>query len=262
MNELVSIIMPTYNASKYITESVDSVLAQTYQNWELIIIDDGSKDNTAEIIGKYTDKRIKLIRHKENMGVAVAQNTGLANANGRWIAFLDSDDEWLPNKLEEQLKFMTENNYSFSYTDYIEVDEDGKELGNLVTGPNHITKCGMYLYNWIGNLTVIYDASITGKLQVANIKKRKDYALWLKIIDIADCYRLDKVLAKYTRRKGSVSRQPYLKLIKHNYNVFRLAQGMNILSSVFITGCNLFFGVAKKIIHTKKYNPLKEFHLS
>ena len=114
MNELVSVIMPSFNTAKFISETIESVLAQTYANWELIIVDDCSTDNTDEVVKPFlTDKRIKYLKNKKNSGAAVSRNYALREAKGKWIAFLDSDDLWLPEKLEKQIAFMKKNNYMF-----------------------------------------------------------------------------------------------------------------------------------------------------
>ena len=194
MNELVSIIMPSYNTADFISMTIESVLKQTYKNWELLIVDDCSTDNTDEVVAKYDDKRIIYLKNKKNSGAAVSRNKALKNAKGKWIAFLDSDDLWYSIKLEEQIKFMEKNKYSFSYTNYREVDENGRENGVEVTGPKKITKRGMYHYCWPGCLTVMYDAEKVGKIQIADIKKNNDYAMWLKVIKKANCYHYDKVL--------------------------------------------------------------------
>ena len=148
MDELVSIIMPSYNTARFISETIESVLAQTYTNWELIIVDDCSTDNTDEVVAAFSDERIRYLKNEKNSGAAVSRNYALREARGRWIAFLDSDDLWHPEKLEKQIIFMESGDYSFSYTDYIQIDEESKSLGVYVTGPNKITKCGMYRYCW------------------------------------------------------------------------------------------------------------------
>ena len=171
MTDLVSIIMPSYNTAKFIEETIDSVLSQTYANWELIIVDDCSTDDTDAVVAKYQDDRIRYLKNEKNSGAAVSRNRALREAKGRWIAFLDSDDLWTPDKLEKQIRFMEENGYSYSYTNYLEIDEDSKPLGARVTGPKRITKAGMYAYCWPGCLTVMYDAKVVGLVQIADIKK-------------------------------------------------------------------------------------------
>lgn len=253
INDLVSIIMPSYNTGKFIKESIQSVLNQTHKNWELIIVDDCSTDNTDEKIADFLcDERIKYFKNKKNSGAAVSRNKALKEANGKWIAFLDSDDLWHPEKLALQLEFMKENGYKFSYTQYEEIDESGTPIGIYVSGPKHITKTGMYNYCWPGCLTVMYDADFIEKIQIADIKKNNDYAIWLQAIKKADCYLLEKKLAKYRIRTGSISHHSKFKLIKHHYLLYRVAEKKNIISASVLTLRNLFFGVYKKIKYVRK----------
>ena len=252
MAELVSIIMPSYNTAKYIAETVQSVLAQTYQNWELIIVDDCSTDDTDEVVKPFLrDSRIRYLKNEKNSGAAVSRNRALREAKGKWIAFLDSDDLWMPEKLEKQIAFMKENGYHFSYTDYMEIDEASRPNGKTVTGPKKITKAGMFNYCWPGCLTVMYDAETVGLIQIADIKKNNDYAMWLKACKKADCYLLDESLAKYRKRTGSISNHGYMKLVKWHYKLFREAENQNPVSSIVLTMRNLFFGVIKKIKYVK-----------
>lgn len=199
--ELVSIIMPSYNTGKFIKETINSVIAQTYSNWELIIVDDCSTDNTDEIVKSINDNRIIYLKNETNSGAAISRNKALREAKGRWIAFLDSDDLWKNDKLEKQIKFMKENNCYFSYTNYIEIDENGNINGKRVTGPKKITKTGMFNYCWPGCLTVMYDANKIGLIQIEDIKKNNDYAMWLKVCKKADCYLLSEDLAMYRKKK-------------------------------------------------------------
>ena len=147
MNDLVSIVMPSYNTGCFIKETIESVLAQSYPTWELIIVDDCSSDNTDDIVRQYLfDGRIHYIKSDTNGGAAASRNRALREAKGKWIAFLDSDDLWHPEKLEKQIEFMTKNNYHFSYTNYCEIDENSKETGILITGPKVITNKLMKAY--------------------------------------------------------------------------------------------------------------------
>ena len=245
--DLVSVIMPSYNTAAYIEETVQSVLNQTYKNWELIIVDDCSTDETDDILSKFTDERIRIYKNEKNSGAAVSRNRALREARGRWIAFLDSDDLWSPNKLEKQIAFMETNGYRFSYTNYEEIDSEGKKTGVRVTGPKKITKTGMFNYCWPGCLTVMYDAERIGLIQIADIKKNNDYAMWLKICKKAECYLLDECLAQYRRgRVGSVSTQSIKTMIGWHYRLFRKVEGMGVVESLFSTGRNLAFGVYKK----------------
>ena len=251
MNDLVSIIMPSYNTGKYIAESIRSVLAQTYENWELLIVDDCSTDDTDTVLKQFQDPRIRYFKNETNSGAAVSRNRALREAKGRWIAFLDSDDLWQPEKLQKQIAFMQKNNYAFSYTNYSEIDEDSVSRGVFVTGPKRITKTGMYAYCWPGCLTVMYDASVVGLVQIEDIKKNNDYAMWLQACHKADCYLLDEELGAYRKRSGSISNHGYMKLIKWHYKLYREAENKNPISSIVLTVRNLFFGVLKKIIYVK-----------
>ncbi|MDO5808499.1 MAG: glycosyltransferase family 2 protein, partial [Lachnospiraceae bacterium] len=203
---LVSIIMPSYNTAPYIEETIQSVLNQTYTNWELLIVDDCSTDNTDEILSKISDPRIRLFKNEENSGAAVSRNKALREAKGQWIAFLDSDDLWMPKKLEKQIHYMEINGYTFSYTNYEEIDVDGNKTGVKVSGPKKITRTGMFNYCWPGCLTVMFDANKIGIIQIQDIKKNNDYAMWLKICKKANCYLLNEYLAQYRKgRSGSIS---------------------------------------------------------
>lgn len=250
MGDLVSIIMPSYNTAQYIAKTVQSVIDQSYQNWELIIVDDCSTDNTDFVVSKINDQRIIFLKNKKNSGAAVSRNRALREAKGKWIAFLDSDDLWESDKLEKQIQFMKKNNYSFSYTNYVEIDVYGNETGVKVTGPKKITKTGMFNYCWPGCLTVMYDASKIGLIQIHDIKKNNDYAMWLKVCQKADCYLLDEYLAKYRKgRSGSISTHSIKTMIGWHYKLYHEAEELNSIKSIFNTGRNLIFGFYKK----KKY---------
>lgn len=251
-NELVSIIMPSYNCGKYVEETIRSVQAQTYKNWEIIFVDDRSKDDTVRLVSELRDKdsRIKLYQNHHNSGAAVSRNYALRETNGRWIAFLDSDDLWEPTKLEKQVQFMEENGYQFSYTEYQEMDADGNLTGVTISGPKHVTKRGMYNFCWPGCLTVMYDREKIGLIQIEDIKKNNDYAMWLKVCKKADCYLLPEVLAKYRRgRVGSVSTHGITTMIGWHYKLWREAEKRSVIASLWLTGVNLFCGLYKK----KKY---------
>ena len=254
MNDLVSVIMPSYNCGEYVEETIRSVQAQTYQNWEIIFFDDCSSDDTMKRVSSMgaEDNRIRVFQNNENNGAAVSRNKALREAKGRWIAFLDSDDIWEPTKLEKQIKFMEENDYVFSYTGYQEIDEHSQLKGVKVSGPKHVTRAGMYAFCWPGCLTVMYDREKIGLIQIADIKKNNDYAMWLKVCKKADCYLVDECLAKYRRgRAGSVSSHSIITMIGWHYKLWHEAEGMNVLTSSLMTIVNLFFGVIKKIVYVK-----------
>lgn len=246
-NGLVSIIMPSFNTASYIKESVQSVINQTYTNWELIIVDDCSTDNTDEILAQIEDNRIRYLKNERNSGAAVCRNKALREAKGQWIAFLDSDDLWMPQKLEKQIRFMEWNDYAFSYTNYEEIDIEGNKTGVKITGPRKITKTGMYNYCWPGCLTVMFDAMKVGLIQIEDIKKNNDYAMWLKVCRKANCYLLDECLGQYRRgRVGSVSTQSIKTMIGWHYKLYKEAEGLGTFESLINTGRNLLFGLYKK----------------
>lgn len=254
MNDLVSIIMPSYNTGKYIDKTIESVLAQTYTNWELIIVDDCSEDDTDDKLKNFeSDRRIHYFKNEKNSGAAISRNIALRVAKGKWIAFLDSDDLWKPKKLEKQIRFMKNCGCHFSYTKYVEIDADGNLNGKTITGPKKITRTGFFNYCWPGCLTVMYDADYIGLIQIENIQKNNDYAMWLKVSQKSDCYLLDETLASYRRgRTGSVSSQNIKTLILWHYRLYRRAEKQNIILASFNTVRNLIFGLYKKIRYVKK----------
>lgn len=253
MEDLVSIIMPSYNTAKCIAESIQSVLAQSYKNWELLIVDDCSTDNSMDVIRSFNDPRIKLLKNDKNSGAAISRNYALREAKGKWIAFLDSDDLWMPEKLMMQINFMKKNDYHFSYTNYSEIDESCKANGITVTGPKRITKTGFFNYCWVGCLTVMYDREYVGLIQITDIKKNNDYAMWLKVCKKADCYLLNKCLAQYRKgRQGSVSTHSIRTMIGWHYKLFHEAERQNVIVSSLNTCRNMVFGFYKKKKYVKK----------
>lgn len=253
--DLVSIIMPTYKCGRFIEDSIRSVQEQTYPNWELIIVDDCSCDGTVDIVLDYkkNDERISIYQNLSNSGAAVSRNTALRNAKGRWIAFLDSDDLWAPTKLEKQIKFMEKNGYAFSYHEYTEIDEQDKELGVHVSGKPLVNKFDMFSCCWPGCLSVMYDAEKIGLVQINDIKKNNDTAMWLKVIRKSDCYLLPEILGKYRRRANSITPKPIWQRIWAHYPLFRVAEGMNPISATFWVVMNVFGNAYKKWKFVKKY---------
>lgn len=253
MNDLVSIIMPSYNTGQYISESIKSVQEQTYTDWELIIIDDCSTDNSVEVINNFGDPRIVLIQNEKHSGAAISRNKALKAAKGRWIAFLDSDDLWLPQKLEKQIRFMTENDYHFTFTDY-RICLNGHWLPYINIGPDVVNKRKMYNYCYFSTITVMYDRETIGLIQIADLKKNNDYAMWLKAIEKSNAYRLPECLSFYIKHNKSVSSGSKLKLIKWHYLLFKDGMGKNTPVSLLLTANNLVHGVLKKIIYRKPVN--------
>ena len=252
MNSLISIIMPSYNTAKYISESINSVLAQTYTEWELIIVDDCSTDNTDEVIANFLkDERIKYLKNEKNSGAAISRNKALREAKGKYVAFLDSDDLWHPEKLERQLAFMKENGYQFTYTDY-KIQLNGEWLPYVYTGPKRVNERKMKDYCYFSTITVMYDREHVGLIQIEPVKKNNDYAMWLKIIKKAPCYRFPECLSSYIKHEGSISSGSKWKLIKHHYIMWRVAEHKNPISAVILTARNLFWGVVKKLKYKEK----------
>lgn len=244
---LVSIITPLFNAEKYIEKTVLSIIEQSYTNWELLIVDDCSKDNSYDVVKKISekDKRIKIIRLKENSGAAVARNTGIENANGRFIAFLDSDDTWHPKKLEKQIKFMLDNQYYFTYTGYRKVDENGAFIKNAKI-PKFINYNKLLKTNYIGCLTAMYDSEKLGKVYFPLIRKRQDYALWLKILKIIPCaYGLQEELASYTVRSDSISANK-VNVAKYTWIVYREVEKLSLFRSIYCFINYALLGVLRK----------------
>ncbi len=250
MNDLVSIIMPSYNTGRFIAESIRSVQAQTYENWELIIVDDCSTDDTDEIIAAYSDPRIRYLKNEINSGAAVSRNWGLREAKGRWIAFLDSDDLWHPEKLERQVRFMEETGYKFTYTDY-KIQLNGAWLPYIYYGPDKVTKRKMKDYCYFSTITVMYDREYVGLIQIEPVRKNNDYAMWLRIIEKTPCYRLPECLSYYIKHDGSISSGSKLKLIRHHYIMWRVAEYKGPISAWVLTVRNLFWGVIKKVKYKK-----------
>lgn len=259
MEEKVSVIVPNYNCENFIEETVNSVINQTYKNWELLIVDDCSTDGSVEVIKKLqaADGRIKLFINEKNSGAAASRNKALKEASGKWIAFLDSDDLWLPDKLEKQIAFMEENGYKFSYTAYEHIDENSNSLNVRVTGPKVLSKRKMFRYCYPGCLTVMYDSSDVGAVQIPDeiANGENDYAIWLKVCKAYKCYYLNEILSLYRVRNSSLShKSKKTKLMKNHYRLFRISEGRSSVGAFFCLLRNLFYGFWKKVIYVKKVN--------
>ncbi len=217
-NDLVSIIMLSHNSAQYVEESVRSVIAQTYQKWELLFVDDNSKDSTITMMMDLKDEgkikkedftvidRIKVSQTVSNRGVSVNRNGALKDARGRWIAFLDVGDVWAPDKLEKQIRFMEDNGYSFSYTKYGLMNNKSQNRGVVISGKEHLTHLDFLKCCWPAYLTVMYDADKVGKVRGRIVKQNNDYALWLNIGDKHDCHLLPENLATMRTPYGLFNR--------------------------------------------------------
>lgn len=231
--DLVSIITPTYNCAKFIGATIESVLNQTYQNFEMIIVDDASKDNTEEVVKSFKDKRIKYIRLSKNSGPAVARNRAMEEAKGKYMAFLDSDDLWKREKLEKQINFIKKNKYKIICSDYEQIDEEGNKLNKIILCKKKVNYNGILLSCPVGNSTVFYDVSKLGKFKVPNIRKRNDDALWLQILKKEEyMYGQKEVLMEYRIRQNSVSSNK-LSLIKYHWQLYREIEHLSVIRSVF-----------------------------
>ena len=251
---LVSVIMPSWNTAEYIAESIHSVVGQTYQNWELLIVDDCSTDHTEEIVSPFLcDTRIRYFRNKENCGAALTRNRALREAQGEWIAFLDSDDLWMPKKLEKQIGFMNEHGYVLSYHDFTRIDEKGNPLNIYVSGPD-VDRRKMYNYDYIGQLTMMYSAKHFGVIQVKDIRKNNDYAIRLQLYKTpgTKAYLLGENLAQYRVREKSISHDKISKKLKSHYNLFHVCDEKPAPAALWYSCWNMFFGVLKKWKYEKR----------
>ncbi len=246
---LVSIITPTYNCGAFIARTIDSVIAQSYKNWELIIVDDVSTDNTREIVDEYMarDSRIKYHMLEENSGAAVARTVAMQLANGAYMAFLDSDDIWLPEKLERQIAWMEKNGYAFSCTAYEHIDEDDKPLGRVIKTIKKTDYNRLLLDCPVGNSTVVYNVEKMGKFEVPNIRRRNDDALWLKMLKKEKyIWGMPDILMRYRIRKNSISSNK-LKVIKYHWILYREIEHLNVFRSAF----HIFWWCVIKVLRIK-----------
>ncbi|MED4583099.1 glycosyltransferase family 2 protein [Brevibacillus choshinensis] len=237
---LVSVITPTYNAARFIRETIDSVKRQTYPYWELILVDDGSKDETVALIQEeMRDSRIRLIVMPKNGGAAVARNTGISAAGGRYLAFLDSDDLWLPEKLEKQVSYMQRNDVAFSFTRYRIIQENGTQTPFVVPIPQQIDYNGLLKNTIIGCLTVMLDREKLGVVQMPNIRTRQDTALWLQILrDGHIAYGIQEELSHYRKVVGSISSNKW-KAARNTWRLYRDIEKLNFLRASW---CFLHYG--------------------
>lgn len=235
---LVSIIVPVYNVEKYICETIECVRKQTYGNWELLLVEDCSKDNTVAVILEYLDEvqdaRVRLIRQEKNNGAARSRNRGLREAEGRYIAYLDADDLWVPEKLEKELAFMEEKQAAFAFTGYEFADENGQGLGKVVRVPEILTYKEALKNTTIFTTTVMFDTEKIDKnfLEMPIIKS-EDTALWWKVLRSGYvAYGLDENLVRYRRAGKSLSSNK-LEAMRRIWNLYRKAEGMSIPSSAY-----------------------------
>lgn len=239
--ELVSIIVPVHNAGAYIEKTIETVKAQTYTQWELLLVDDCSTDDSRQKIRSCMQEdsgQIRLIEKKHNEGAAGARNTGIDAARGRYIAFLDADDLWMPDKLSKELAFMKERQAAFAFTAYEFGDRDGKGTGKIVSVPPELTYFKALSRTVIFTTTVLLDTEKTGRdlIRMPDIKS-EDTATWWKILRNGfTAYGLDEVLAIYRRPANSLSSNK-LEAIRRIWNLYRKQEHLSFIYSVW----NLFF---------------------
>lgn len=231
---LVSVIMPVFNAQDYVGNAVRSVMAQTYPHWELFIIDDSSSDNSLSISREFSEKdeRITVLFNESNQGPGISRNRGIEAAIGNFIAFLDADDLWKPEKLQKQLNFMQEQQVDVCFSSYELISEDGKRLDRMVDALPFLTYQKLLKSNYVGNLTGIYNAKKLGKVYCPEIRKRQDWGMWLAAVRKAGIAKsIKEPLAFYRQRKNSISGNK-LEMLRYNFNIYHRVLDFSFLKSV------------------------------
>lgn len=230
---LVSVIMPAYNAANYISEAIASVQNQNYKNWELFVIDDASTDETCSLVENIIklEPRIQLLKNLKNEGAGTTRNKGIAATKGDFIAFLDADDLWLPEKLEVQIKFMKENQLAMSFSSYYLISEKGAYLSKGILALPKLSYKKLLKANYVGNLTGMYDVLKTGKIYSPLLRKRQDWALWLSVLKkVKIAEGIQQPLACYRIRKNGISTNKWA-LIKYNYQVYNRFLNFGVIKS-------------------------------
>lgn len=250
----VSILTSAYNSEKFIAETIRSVQNQTYTTWEMIIVDDCSVDKTVGIVKEIAkeDARIQLITLEKNSGTGIARHTALTKSSGRYIAFLDADDLWKPEKLELQINFLNKNKVPFTFSFYDCIDEYGKLLYKRVEAPRNLSYRQLFFCNYVGNLTGIYDTFYFGKIPISTIRKRQDWMLWLTILyKIKTAQPVPESLAYYRVRQDSISASK-LELLQHNFAVYTKFHEYNWMQSALCMAGFLFTQLLIKPWYIKK----------
>lgn len=255
MEALVSIITPTFNSEAFILETIRSVQEQTYQKWELIIVDDASTDATGNLVKAeaFKDARIQFHQLEINSGPGVARNFAIDKAKGKYIAFLDADDLWKSDKLEKQIHFLNEKQIPFTFSFYDCINEKGKLIGKRVEAPLNLTYRQLFFCNYVGNLTGIYDTEYFGKIEISSVRKRQDWIMWLIILKkIKVASVVPESLAFYRMHQNSISASK-MKLIKYNFNVYRKYHRLNLIYALICIIGFLFTQFVLKPKFVKKY---------
>lgn len=251
MQDKVTVVTPSWNSEKYIRKTIESVQAQTYQNWEMIIVDDCSTDRTVEIVKSIAevDPRIKLLQQNKNSGAGAARTRSMQNATGRYIAYLDADDIWKPKKLEKQVQFMKERGCGFSCTSYEVINDAGKPLNKYVHMLPKVDYVGFLTNNLLQTVGIMVDTDLVDKryLVMPDIRRRQDAATWLQILKAGyDCYGLDVILAEYRRASGSLSSNK-IKAIKGIWSLYRDIENLSLPFSCYCFIRYAVFAVWKRV---------------
>lgn len=252
---LVSIITPIHNGEKTVKETIESVLSQSYKNFEMIIVDDVSSDNSVNIIKEYqaNDKRIKLFQLEKQGGASIARNYALKQAKGKYIAFLDCDDLWYPEKLDKQINYMENNNIDFCYNDYEYIDEKSVKMNKYRKCPKKVSYFRMLLGCSVGCLTVVYNKEKAGNINISQIKKRNDYALWCLVLKkLRKGYKYNDILAMYRKSGNSLSSGRKAKLLKYHYAMHRNVNNFGVLVSCLLTFANVINYICNRYIRDRK----------
>ena len=232
---LVSIITPTYNSELFIAETIQSVQAQTYPNWEMIVVDDGSSDTTKTIIASFCqkDSRIQLIVLDQNSGPAIARNTGIEKALGKYMTFLDADDIWFPDFIENSIKTIQATNVHFVFSSYERSDENLNLVYSPFIVPEKVSYTDILKTNSISCLTAFIDIEVLGKKNMPTVFKRQDMGLWLKYLkEIPYAYGIREPKAIYRIRQNSLSRDKS-KLLKYQWEFYRNVEELSVLESSY-----------------------------
>ena len=251
MSNKVSIITPSYNSAAYIADTIRSVQEQTLRDWEMLIVDDCSTDQTCEIVEAFSaeDARIKLFRQPQNAGAGAARTRAMRESSGRFIAYLDSDDIWLPEKLEKQTAFMEKNGYAFSCTSYEVIDDSGKKLNKQIHMLPKVNYVGFLTNNLLQTVGIMVDTAMVDKecLVMPDIRRRQDAATWLQILKAGhDCYGLDEILAQYRRAENSLSSNK-AKAAKGVWSLYRDIEKLSLPFSCYCFVRYAFLAVWKRV---------------
>ena len=244
-NELVSVITPAYNSGFYLADAIRSVLAQSYSNWEMLIVDDYSADNTADVARSFTDSRIRYLRNEQNRGSAFSRNRALQEAQGRYIAFLDADDMWLPDKLEKQLAYMQSAGCAFCYSNYSIINQAGKHIGKDIICPNSMTYSAYLKDTAIGCLTVIIDRKLTGDFRFPSIRTSQDMALWLSLLKQGYEARNQGDVTAYYRVFSGSSTSNKLRAATDVWRVYRNIEHLSLPYAIYCF-CGYAYHAIKK----------------